>query len=74
MKLRLMGTSEEVRELERLLSTNQNIEIMESSTEYANRGNSKYVRKYIECKVVIPDVLSVINKQIELNNDCFIDL
>ncbi len=52
IKVRMQGTKEDMKWLEKKLMGLQDIQIMESSDVYENKGTSKYFRKYLEIEPV----------------------
>lgn len=48
IKIRLQGTKENMKWFEKKLIDLHDIQIMESSDVYENKGTSKYFRKYLE--------------------------
>lgn len=48
IKVRLQGTKEDMKWLEKQLSECHEIIIKESSETFSNKGTNKYFRKYIE--------------------------
>lgn len=47
VKVRLQGVPEEVKELVEKLKASK-VDILEQSKEYSNRGDSKYIRVYLD--------------------------
>lgn len=52
MKVRLQGLPGEVEEFAAMLGELRRWEVLEESGDYANRGTSKLVRRYIEVEQV----------------------
>ena len=52
IKMRLQGTVEDIARLEEQLACYNEIQIVESSDVYRNKGTNKHFRKYLEIEVV----------------------
>ena len=50
LKIRLMGTKNDIKWFEKILKRNPKIELLEFSDFYANKGTNKYYRVYAEVK------------------------
>ena len=50
LKVRLMGTKNDITWFERILRRNPKIEVTEFSDLYANKGTKKFYRAYVEVK------------------------
>ena len=50
VKIRLMGTKNDIKWFEKILKRNPKIELLEFSDLYTNKGTSKYYRVYAEVK------------------------
>lgn len=50
LKIRLMGTKNDIKWFEKILKRNPKIELLEISDLYTNKGTSKYYRVYAEVK------------------------
>mgnify|MGYP003301667000 FL=1 len=50
LKIRLMGTKNDIKWFEKILKRNSKIELLEFSDLYANKGTNKYYRAYAEVK------------------------
>ena len=50
LKIRLMGTKSDIAWFQKILSSNNKIEVLEISELYNNKGTSKYYRAYAEVK------------------------
>lgn len=50
LKVRLMGTKNDIKWFEKILKRNPKIELLEFSDFYANKGTNKYYRVYVEVK------------------------
>lgn len=50
LKIRLMGTKNDIKWFEKILKRNPKIEVQEFSDLYTNKGTSKYYRVYAEVK------------------------
>ncbi len=48
VKMRLQGTKEDMEWLEEQLAQLPNVQIIESSELFSNKGTNKYFRKYLE--------------------------
>lgn len=48
MKIRLMGTKEEIAWFSKILENSAELEVLEISSLYKNRGESKLYRAYVE--------------------------
>lgn len=48
LKVRLMGTKKDIKWFEKLLQHHQDIEMLEMSGLYENKGTSQYYRAYAE--------------------------
>lgn len=48
IKIRIQGTKDDIKWLEKELSTLKKLNITESSDCYRNQGTNKYFRKYME--------------------------
>ena len=52
LKIRLMGTKSDITWFQKILSSNNKIEVLEVSDLYSNKGTSKYYRAYAQVKKV----------------------
>ncbi len=50
LKLRLMGTKNDIKWFEKILRKTSKIEVTEFSDLYANKGTNKFYRAYVEVK------------------------
>ena len=50
LKIRLMGTKNDIAWFEKILKRNPKIELLEFSDLYVNKGTNKYYRVYVEVK------------------------
>ncbi len=50
LKVRLMGTKNDIKWFGRLLQRNPKIEVLEISELYQNKGTDRYYREYVEVK------------------------
>ena len=50
LKIRLMGTKNDIKWFEKILKRNPKVELLEFSDLYTNKGTSKYYRVYAEVK------------------------
>ena len=50
LKIRLMGTKNDITWFEKILKRNPKIELLEFSDLYVNKGTNKYYRVYAEVK------------------------
>ena len=50
LKIRLMGTKNDIKWFEKILKRNPKIKLLEFSDLYANKGTNKYYRVYAEVK------------------------
>ena len=48
LKIRLMGTKNDIRWFEKILRRHPKVEVLEFSDMYTNKGTSKYYRVYVE--------------------------
>lgn len=48
LKIRLMGTKDDITWFKNNLNVNPEIEILDSSDFYTNKGTTKYYRSYVE--------------------------
>ena len=48
LKLRIMGTKNDIKWFSKFLSRNKNISVLEISEPYENKGTKKYYRVYVE--------------------------
>ena len=48
LKIRLMGTKNDIRWFEKILRRHPKVEVLEFSDMYTNKGTSKYYRVYAE--------------------------
>ncbi len=48
LKMRLMGTSNDIKWLKKLLERHKKIKILQMSENFAIKGSNRYYRKYIE--------------------------
>ncbi len=51
VKVRLHGTSEEVKEMAELLNNTPRLRVLSTSESYADRGKSVYVRVYMDVEI-----------------------
>ncbi|ETO94754.1 MULTISPECIES: hypothetical protein [Lachnoanaerobaculum] len=52
LKIRLMGTKSDIAWFQKILSSNNKIEVLEVSELYSNKGTKKYYRAYAQVKKV----------------------
>ncbi len=52
LKIRLMGTKSDIAWFQKILSSNNKIEVLEISEIYSNKGTRKYYRAYAQVKKV----------------------
>ncbi len=50
LKIRLMGTKNDIKWFERILQRNPKIEVLEFSDLYTNKGTNRFYRAYVEVK------------------------
>lgn len=50
LKVRLMGTKNDIKWFEKFLRRNPKVEVTEFSELYENKGTKKYYRAYVEVK------------------------
>ena len=50
LKIRLMGTKNDIKWFERILQRNPKIEVLEFSDLYTNKGTNRFYRVYVEVK------------------------
>ena len=50
LKVRLMGTKNDIKWFGRILQSNHKIEVTEFSDLFSNKGTKKYYRAYVEVK------------------------
>jgi len=50
LKIRLMGTKNDISWFQKIISRNPKVEVLEMSELYQNKGTTKYYRNYIEVK------------------------
>lgn len=50
LKIRLMGTKNDIKWFQKILQRNSKVEVMELSELYTNKGTNKYYRAYAEVK------------------------
>ncbi len=48
LKVRLMGTKNDIKWFEKILKRHPNIEVLEFSDLYTNKGTKKFYRVYVE--------------------------
>lgn len=48
LKIRLMGTKNDIRWFEKILRRHPKVEVLEFSDMYTSKGTSKYYRVYVE--------------------------
>ena len=48
LKIRLMGTKSDIAWFQKILSSNNKIEVLEISELYSNKGTRKYYRAYVQ--------------------------
>ena len=48
LKIRLMGTKNDIKWFEKILRRHPKVEVLEFSDLYTNKGTSKYYRVYVE--------------------------
>ena len=53
IKIRLMGTKNDIKWFEKLLRRHPNIEVQEFSDFYTNKGTNKFYRVYVEVQKCI---------------------
>lgn len=52
LKIRLMGTKSDIAWFQKILSSNNKIEVLEISELYSNKGTRKYYRVYAQVQKV----------------------
>ena len=52
LKIRFMGTKSDITWFQKILSSNNKIEVLEVSDLYSNKGTKKYYRAYAQVKKV----------------------
>ena len=52
LKIRLMGTKSDITWFQKILSSNNKIEVLEISELYSNKGTKNYYRAYAQVKKV----------------------
>ena len=52
LKIRFMGTKSDIAWFQKILSSNNKIEVLEVSELYSNKGTKKYYRAYAQVKKV----------------------
>ena len=52
LKIRLMGTKSDIAWFQKILSSNNKIEVLEISDFYSNKGTKNYYRAYAQVKKV----------------------
>ena len=52
LKIRLMGTKSDIAWFQKILSSNNKIEVLEVSEFYSNKGTRKYYRAYVQVQKV----------------------
>ncbi len=52
LKIRLMGTKSDIAWFQKILSSNNKIEVLEISELYSNKGTRKYYRAYTQVQKV----------------------
>lgn len=52
LKIRLMGTKSDIAWFQKILSSNNKIEVLEVSDLYSNKGTKKYYRAYAQVQKV----------------------
>ena len=50
LKIRLMGTRNDITWFQRLMQRHPKVEVLEASDLYHNKGTDKYLRSYLEVK------------------------
>ena len=50
LKIRLMGTKNDISWFQKIISRNPKVEVLEMSELYQNKGTTKFYRNYIEVK------------------------
>ena len=50
LKIRLMGTKNDIKWYEKILQRNPKVEVTEFSDTYPNKGTKKFYRAYVEVK------------------------
>lgn len=48
LKIRLMGTKNDIKWFQKILQRNSKVEVMEFSELYTNKGTNKFYRAYVE--------------------------
>ena len=48
LKIRLMGTKNDIKWLRKILERNKRIQVLQFSELYTNKGTNKYYRAYVE--------------------------
>lgn len=52
LKIRLMGTKSDIAWFQKILSSDNKIEVLEISELYSNKGTRKYYRAYVQVQKV----------------------
>ena len=50
VKIRLMGTKNDITWFKKIMQRNPKVEVLEMSDLYSNKGTDKYYRSYVEVK------------------------
>ena len=50
LKIRLMGTKNDITWFKKIMQRNPKVEVLEMSDLYSNKGTDKYYRSYVEVK------------------------
>ena len=50
LKIRLMGTKNDITWFKKIMQRNSKVEVLEMSDLYSNKGIDKYYRSYVEVK------------------------
>ena len=48
VKIRLQGTSNELKRMRRVIERNRNLKVLSVSEVFANKGTNKYFRQYMD--------------------------
>ena len=66
LKIRLMGTKSDIAWFQKILSSNNKIEVLEISELYSNKGTRKYYRAYAQVqKIIVNGLLYLIARHMK---------
>lgn len=72
LKVRLMGTKNDIKWFRKILQTNPKIEVTEFSDLYQNKGTKKYHRAYVEVRkssvkekenIIMCKIIAIVNQK-----------